>query len=638
MSSRWFSPIRVFAAALVISAGVGFAEAQALVPKLSMTLDVDATQAPMGMIRARIEMPANPGPMTLLYPKWIPGEHSPSGPIANLTGLHFFADGREIEWRRDLVDMYAFHLSIPAGTSRLAVALAYVLPAPGSEHSMATAADAVDGVLNWYTVVLAPDDVSPNDITVRASLKPPSGWKDGGALDVERRADGTIYYASTRLNALIDNPVGFGVHYRRIELWPADSKVGEHVIDAFADSEWALKIPEAQIEGYRQMVKETRAVFGGVGHYRKYHWLLTLSDNLGRFGVEHHECSDDRVAEDTLVREHSARRAASLFSHEFFHSWNGKTLRPVGLVTGGYERPMKDDLLWVYEGLTSYYGQLLPARAGLNTAADWREMVAADAFSVSGPGRTWRPLQDTADAAPFLYARTEGWSGWRRGTDFYPEGSLIWLDADVTIRRLTGGKKSLDDFCALFFGENNNGRVYLKPYDANDVFAALNRVTPHDWKSFFETRLNAKGEGLPLGGVEHGGYRLAYDDRPNTFLIRDVARLLGDVRAEASLGIHVLQDGKVSDCWPGSKAWDAGIAPGMKIVAVNGRDYSPGELTRAIADSPSSQAPIELTVESGGFSKVCHVDYHGGLKIPHLERVPGTVDLLTLIAAPRENS
>jgi predicted metalloprotease with PDZ domain len=620
----------------VISAGVGFAQAPAA--KMAMTLDVDATQAPMGMIHARIEMPAKPGPMTLLYPKWIPGEHTASGPIENLTGLHFLADDREIEWRRDLVDMYAFHLTVPAGASRLAVALDYVMPAPGSEHDMASAADAVDGVLNWYTVVLAPNDVSPKDIAVRASLKPPSGWKDGGALDVERRAGGTIYYTPTSLNALIDNPVGFGVHYRRIELWPAGSKVGEHVIDAFADSEWALQIPEAQIEGYRRMVKETRAVFGGVGHYRTYHWLLTLSDNLGRFGVEHHECSDDRVAEGTLVNEDSARRAASLFSHEFFHSWNGKTLRPVGLVTGGYERPMKDDLLWVYEGLTTYYGQLLPARSGMNTAADWREMVAADAFGVRGPGRTWRSLQDTADAAPFLYARTEGWGGWRRGTDFYAEGSLIWLDADVTIRRLTGGKKSLDDFCALFFGENDNGRVYLKPYDANDVFAALNKVAPFDWKGFFETRLNAKGEALPLGGVENGGYRLVYDERPNTFLIRDVARLLGNVRAEASLGIHVLQDGKVADCWPGSKAWDAGVAPGMKIVSVNGRTYSADELTRAIADSTSSQAPIELTVDSGGFFKDCRVDYHGGLKIPHLDRVPGKPDLLTLITAPKEDS
>jgi predicted metalloprotease with PDZ domain len=635
MSSRFARCMCTVAVVLAFSVSATLAQGRPTSTGLPMTLDVDATQAPMGMIHARIEMPAQPGPMTLLYPKWIPGEHRPSGPIENLTGLHFFADGKEIGWRRKRVDMYAFHLDLPPGSSRLVVALDYVMPAPGGEGNTATAADAACGVLNWYTVVLAPADVAPKDIEVRASLKVPPGWQEGGALDIERRADGTIHYAPTSLNALIDSPVGFGVHYRRIELWPAGSEVGEHVIDVFADSEWALQIPEEQIAGYRRLVKEERAVFGGVGHYGKYHWLLTLSDNLGRFGVEHHECSDDRVAEATMVHADSARRAASLFSHEFFHSWNGKTMRPVGLVTGGYERPMRDNLLWVYEGLTSYYGQLLPARAGLNTAADWRETLAADAFGVSGPGRTWRPLQDTADAAPFLYARTQGWSGWRRSTDFYAEGSLIWLDADVTIRRLTEGRKSLDAFCALFFGGNDNGRVYLKSYNANDVFAALNRVAPYDWKAFFERRLDATGEALPLGGVENGGYRLVYDGHPNTFLIRDVVKLHDDVQAQESLGVHVLKDGTVVDCWPGSKAWDAGIAPGMKLVAVDGRAYSPDELRRAIAGSTASPAPIELTAESGGFLKTCRVDYHGGRKIPHLERVAGKPDLLTLIAAAK---
>ena len=373
MGARFSSPMRVLVGGLALSGSALFAQPARPTASVAMTLEVDATQAPMGLLRARIEMPARPGAMTLLYPKWIPGEHTPSGPIANLTGLHFFADGKEIEWRRDLVDMNAFHLTIPSGASRLSVTLDYLMPAPGSEGNMASAADAACGVLNWYTVVLSPADVAPKDIEVRASLMVPAGWKEGGALEVERRDDETILFAPTSLNALIDNPVGFGVHYRRIELWPAGSKPGEHVIDAFADSEWALRIPEAQIAGYRRLVKEERAVFGGVGHYRRYHWLLTLSDNLGRFGVEHHECSDNRVAEGTLVHPDSARRAASLFSHEFFHSWNGKTRRPIGLVNGGYERPMKDDLLWGYEGLTTYYGQMLPARAGLISAADWRE-------------------------------------------------------------------------------------------------------------------------------------------------------------------------------------------------------------------------------------------------------------------------
>jgi predicted metalloprotease with PDZ domain len=636
MSSRVLRA-RACAGTLLLAAGGVFAQATSSSAKMEMTLDVDATRAPMGIIHARIAMPAKAGPLTLLYPKWIPGEHSPSGPIADLTGLHFFAGGKELEWRRDLVEMYAFHIAIPPGAGTLEVRLDYVMPAPGGEAGATPSADATTAVLNWYTVVLAPADLGPNDIEVRASLTPPSGWKDGGALDVERRTGGTIHYAATPLNVLIDNPVAFGVHYRRIELWPAGSPMGEHVVDAFADSAWALDIPEQRIDAWRRMVKETRALFGGVGHYRKYHWLLTLSDHLGRFGVEHHECSDDRVAEDTMVNDHAARRASALLSHEFFHSWNGKTRRPAGLVNGGYERPMKDDLLWVYEGLTTYYGQLLAARSGLISAADWRDLMAANVFQVSGPGRTWRPLQDTADAAPFLYARTEGWQGWRRGTDFYPEGALIWLEADVMIRQLTAGKRSLDDFCALFFGERDNGRVYLKPYEAADVFAALSRVAPFDWKDFFAARLQAKTAGPPLAGVVDGGYTLAYDAQPNTFLIRDVARFRNDVAAQESLGVHVLEDGTVVDCWPGSKAWDAGIAPGMKLVAVDGRAYSHDRLVRAIGDSPSTAGPIELTVDAAGFVKTCRVEYHGGTKIPHLERVAGRPDVLSAIAAPRAN-
>ncbi len=623
------------AVSAVLTTAAALAPSAPAHPTLTLNLDVDASQAPMGLIHARVEMPVTAGPMALLYPKWIPGEHTPSGPIADLTGLHFLAGGKEIEWRRDLVDMYEFHVVVPQGATVLAVSLDALMPPAGGEHGDAPSADATMGVLNWYTVVLIPAGVSPDEIEVRASLTLPRGWVEGGALDVERRDGRTIHYAPTTVNALLDNPVAFGVHYRRIELSPAASPEGEHVIDAFADSAWALDIPEQRIAAFRRMVRETRAVFGGVGHYRKYHWLLTLSDHLGRFGVEHHECSDDRVAEDTMVNDDAARRASGLLSHEFFHSWNGKTRRPIGLVNGGYEQPMKDDLLWVYEGLTSYYGQLLAARSGLITASEWLDEIAANAFAVSGPGRTWRPLQDTADAAPFLFARAEGWRGWRRSTDFYPEGALIWLEADVKIREATAGRRSLDDFCALFLGEGDNGRVYLKPYRAEDVFAALGRVAPLDWKGFFDARLQSKSAEPPLGGIEDGGYRLVYDGRPNVFLASDVPRLRDDLQAQESLGVHVLKDGTVADCWPRSEAWQAGVAPGMRILAVDGRAYSRDRLARAIAGSTSSEKPIDLVVEAAGFVKTCSVAYHRGTKVPHLERVAGKPDLLSEIAAPR---
>ena len=334
----------------------------------------------------------------------------------------------------------------------------------------------------------------------------------------------------------------------------------------------------------RRSSSRSAHVFGDVGHYRKYHWLLTLSDNLGSFGVEHHECADDRVAENTFVDDDTAKRSSLLLPHEFFHSWNGKARRPAGLVTGGYEKPMKDDLLWVYEGLTNYYGELLAARGGLISAQEWIDEIAADAMSVSEPGRTWRPLQDTADSAPFLYTAGGGWSRLARGgTDFYNEGTLIWLEADVTIRRLTGGKKTLDDFCALFHGQNDNGtrlgeavRRRRRSIDALERSRAVRLEERSSRSGCSRSRAT-----LPLGGVEGGGYRLVYTDAPNMFT--DPWSLDGGLNALGSLGIHVTADGTVDDAWPGAPAFAAGVSNGMKIVAVNGRRFSIDELKRAIA-------------------------------------------------------
>jgi len=289
-------------------------------------------------------------------------------------------------------------------------------------------------------------------------------------------------------------------------------------------------------------------------------------------------------------------------------------------------------LLWVYEGLTNYYGELLSARAGLISPEEWFDELAANAMSVSPAGRTWRPLQDTADSAPFLYLSGGGWSGWRRSTDFYKEGSLIWLEADVTIRRLTNGRKSLDDFCALFHGENDNGRIYVKPYDAGDVYAALEQVAPYTWKDFFEKRLTSKSAELPLGGAANGGYRLVYTDAPNMFLDPPGA---GSLNAVGSLGIHITADGTVDDAAPGTPAYRAGISNGMKIVAVNGRRFSVDLLSRAIADSKDTRAPMEFIVDNGGYFSVTKIDYHGGLQYPHFERIAGTDDVLTTIARPR---
>ena len=619
-----------FLTALMLTAWGPQAGPASTTAQTSMTLDVDATDAPLKILHATMTMAAKPGPATLFYPKWIPGEHMPSGPIANLTGLHILADGKELDWRRDLVEMNAFAITVPAGAKTLTAKYDYVVVGGGAFGSSAST-NAKIAVINWYTVGLYPMGENPDAIQVKATLKAPAGWKHGGSLDIDAVDGATIRYSPTSLAMLNDHPVLLGEHFRSITLWPAGSAPGEHVIDAVADSEWALQFPQARIDAYKKIVLEERRVCGDVGHYRKYHWLLTLSDNLGSFGVEHHECADDRVAENTFVDDDTAKRSSLLLPHEFFHSWNGKARRPAGLVNGGYEKPMKDDLLWVYEGLTEYYGELLAARGGLISAQEWLEEMAANALTVSEPGRRWRPLQDTADSAPFLYLAGGGWAGWRRSTDFYPEGSLIWLEADVTIRRLTGGKKTLDDFCTLFHGQGDNGRVWVKAYDAAEVFDALNKVAPFDWKGFFEQRLRSKAAEIPAGGIEAGGYRLTYTETPNIFT--DPWSLDGGLNALGSLGIHITVDGSVDNAWPGLPAFVAGVSNGMKIVAINGRRFSNDELKRAIAGSKTATTPLELIVENGSYFKTVKVEYHGGLRYPHLERVAGKDDGLTPIAA-----
>lgn len=611
--------------------------AQAPSSTTSMTLDVDATDAPMKILHATMAMPARAGAMTLFYPKWIPGEHMASGPIANLTGLHVFADSAELEWRRDLVETNAFHVTVPAGAKALTAKYDYVVPYSGGAFGTLPSTNAKCAVINWYTVGLYPMGEDPEKITVTASLKTPAGWKHGGSLDIDRVDGNTVRYAPTSLVSLNEHPVLLGEHFRSITLWPAGSEQGEHVIDVIADSEWALQFPQSRIDIYKKIVVEERAVFGGVGHYRKYHWLLTLSDNLGSFGVEHHECADDRVAENTFVDDGAAKRSSLLLPHEFFHSWNGKARRPAGLINGyngSYEQPMKDDLLWVYEGLTNYYGELLSARGGLISAAEWMDELAADAMSVSHPGRTWRPLQDTADSSPFLYTAGGGWAGWRRGTDFYNEGSLIWLEADVQIRKLTNGAKTLDDFCAAFHGQNDNGKVWVKPYDVDEVYRTLNTVAAYDWKKFFEDRLKSKNAEPPTGGFTNGGYKLVYTDAPNMFT--DPWALDGGLNAFGSLGLHVAADGTVDDAWPTYPAYAAGISQGMQLIAVNGRKFSVDELQRALAASKTSTTPMEFIVENGSYYKTVKVDYHGGVKYPHLERVPNVSDMLTTIAGARK--
>jgi predicted metalloprotease with PDZ domain len=592
-------------------------------------LDVDATEAPRKILHARLSIPAKPGPLTLLYPKWIPGEHGPTGPVTDLAGLKLKAAGKSIAWRRDDVDMYAFRCEVPQGAEAVEVALDFLLPASTEGFSSAASATAHLAVISWNQVLLYPQGWASDELTYAASLRLPSGWKYGTALSGAQNG-ANVTFDPVTLTRLVDSPVIAGEHFRSIKL--TDGGAPSFQIDMVSDSEAALGMDPEQIAGYKQLVVEARKLFGA-HHYEHYHFLYTLSDNVAHFGLEHHESSDDRVAERTLLDEPLRKSSADLLPHEFVHSWNGKYRRPAGLATPDYQQPMKGGLLWVYEGLTEYLGSILAARSGLRGAEDQRDHLAAIAAYLDlYPGRTWRPLADTAIAAQLLYNASPAWAALRRGVDFYDEGELIWLEADVIIRQQSKGQRSLDDFCRRFHG-GQSGPPAVKPYTFDDVVNTLNEVAPYDWRAFFTARLNSTEPHAPLGGITGSGWRLVYTDVQGKLLkALEEANKVADL--SFSIGLKLKEDGTVNDIVPGLAAAQAGIGPGMKVVAVNGRRYTITALREALQAGKNSPQPLDLLVENGEFFKTYRLNYHGGERFPHLERDPARPDLLEQIISP----
>lgn len=596
----------------------------------AIKLDVDASDAPRCLLHARMHIPAAPGPLTLFYPKWIPGEHAPDGPINGLVDLKMSAAGKPLQWHRDAKDMYAFHLEVPSGADAVDVSLDFLLPTGSGSFSAGPSSSAKLLDLSWNEVLLYPREAKPLDLEYLATLRLPEGWQFGTALPVQDSTGARIQFSPARLETLVDSPVIAGQYFRTIDLTPGETP--SHVIHIVAESAAALEMKPEDVRHFTHLVREANALFGA-HHYRSYHFLLTLSDHVSHFGLEHHESSDNRVGEDFLTDEDARNLSASLLPHEMAHSWNGKYRRPAGLATPDYEQPMKGDLLWVYEGLTTYLGDLLATRSGLMTNSDFREAIAASAAALDRQeGRHWRPLSDTTDAAQLLYGAPAEGAARRRRTDFYPEGELIWMEADTVIRRQSHGRRSLDDFCREFFG-GKSGPPRVIPYTFDDVVAALNRVVPYNWHDFFEKRIYEINPHAPLGGIENGGWRLAYTNRvPSRLKAREAARKYTDL--SFSLGFTLKEDGDITDVLPDSPADRAGIGPAMKLVAVNERRWTPEILRTAVASAATNTAPIELLVENDDYFKTCLLDYHGGEEYPCLERDPSRPDLLDEMLKP----
>jgi predicted metalloprotease with PDZ domain len=548
----------------------------------TIRLQVDATDAPRRLYHVHMTMPVKAGPMTLLYPQWIPGEHSPTGPITDLVGLKIQAGGQAIPWKRDSVNQYAFHITVPSGTTSLDVVFDFIAAPETGGFSSGGSTTTELAVMNWNQLLLYPEGTPPAQLRYQANLRIPNAWRYGTALPIARESGNQVEFQPAPLDTLIDSPVSAGMHYRTIDLG-TDGTIA-HYLHLAGDSDRAIEIPEAEVTHYRNLVKETGALFGS-RHYRSYHFLLTMSDHIASFGLEHHESSDDRVGERALVDEAPRKMMAALLPHEFTHSWNGKYRRPAGLIISDYSQPMKGDLLWVYEGLTQYLGEILAPRSGLYTPEEFREVLAMHTAALDQKsGRNWRPLEDTAVAAQLLYFARKDYAEYRCSVDYYDEGTLIWLEADVLIRQLSKGTKSLDDFCRAFHG-GPGGAPALKAYTFEDVVAGLNSVAPYDWSKFLRDRLTSTAPHAPLGGIENGGWKLEYDNMPST-IWKDHEEHAKSVNLMYSLGMEVKEEGTVSDVASG---------PGGKSGGSSGDQ-----------DHRREQSPVHVNDSAGG----CPSDVH----------------------------
>jgi predicted metalloprotease with PDZ domain len=607
---------------LTLSANADAAQSSAA----PIVLDVDASEAPQKIYHAHLVIPVEPGPVVLYYPKWIPGTHGPTGPIADLAGLKMHAGDKEIPWRRDDVDMYAFHCTVPEGAQKLDVALD-MLAAGGGGFGDQTENICV---IRWNQFLVYPKGKPIDSIPFQASIKIPTGWKMSTSLPIESQEAASAKFGVVSLDTLVDSPVLAGIHHREIRLGTGEPA---HYLDLVADSAAALEITPKQKALYEKLVAEAGALFGS-RHYKSYRFLVTLSDKMGYHGLEHHECSDDGMPEHSMSDDEAGKAIAYLLPHEYVHSWNGKYRRPAGLVTPTYQEANNTRLLWVYEGLTEYLGTVLTARSGLWTLDEARDYLAMTAQQLDNTkGRAWRPLEDTTLVAPMrAYDARGGWTSWRRSVDYYDEGTLIWLEVDTKIRELTKGQRCLDDFCRRFHG-GAGGHAELKPYDLDEIVADLNTVAPYDWKTLLTERVTQTADHAPLAGFQQGGWRVILSDKPSAFE-KAVQGLRKRFDQSSSIGLTLGPDGEIGDVVLGTPAYKAGIGPGMKLIAVNTRRFSPKVLDEALAASKKPGHSITLLIEDGDFYRTYKLDYQGGPRHAHLERLKRQPDLLSKILTP----
>lgn len=618
----WLAPCALAFAAAARAAAPGIA------------LDVDTRDVQRGIQHAHLTLPATSGEMSVVYPKWIQGEHAPSGPIVQVTGLKFSAGIRTLAWTRDPLDAFRFRVTVPDGVDAIEADFDYLSPPVGYGGSYGSTPNVTPhlAIVLFNHVLLLPESADARSLPVRARVRIPDAWSYDVASRGERPEPGLVVLPEMSAATLVDSPFFTGEFSRTI---PLTRRAPATRLNIFADASADLAIKDDDIARMRHVVFEAQALFGA-RHYTQYVWLLGLGDRLDNNGVEHHESTDIRMKESLFTKPEFLERWASIFAHEYVHSWNGKYRRPEGLTRSNFQEPLSDDLLWVYEGMTRYLGDfVLRGRAGFGSPEFMRDYLAFIAAMQERlrPGRAWRPLADTAVGVPAFGEAPDEWSGERRGLDYYPEGALIWLEADTLIRTRSGGKRSFDDFCRSFFG-GADGAPSVRAYSRADLIATLNAVEAYDWDTFLRTRVEDVQAHAPLGGITAGGWTLVQNDQANPYLDA-AAKVTKNNDFSYSLGFWSKEDGKVVDVVHGSPAFAAGLAPAAKLIAISGRKWSEDAAKEVILAAERNTAPIELIVESGDTVRTLRVDWHGGLAYPHLARNAQQADLLSRIITPR---
>lgn len=598
----------------------------------TIRIEVDATNLSQRIFQVKETIPVQPGRLTLLYPEWVPGGHSPRNPIDKIAGIVFKAGGVKLDWKRDPLDVHAFHVEVPAGVSSITAEFQYLTPTDAAQSRVVMTPAMLN--LQWIAAILYPAGHYGSKVTFDPRVTYPAGWTAFTALDEQGRSGDTVDYADVPFDILVDSPVYAGLYAKQIDLTPAGSKVPVK-LGVVADAPKYLEAKPEQVAIHKRMVEQALELYGAQ-HYDHYQFLFSLSAQMGGNGLEHQRSSENGTGTDYFTGWNEKTGFSDLLAHEFSHSWNGKYRRGADLWTPNLNVPMQGSLLWVYEGQDQYWGNVLAARSGMRPLQASRDALATvvATYAENRPALQWRAVQDTTNDPTIASRAPRAYRNWQMSEDYYQAGQLIWLEADALIRTKTGGKKSLDDFAKAFFGVNDGEWKVQDTYTFDTVVATLNGVDAHDWASFLRERLDGRH---PLtGGIEAAGWKLVFADEPTAFAKGNPGRGGGSADFVYSLGLSIGGDGKIMDVrWDGP-AFNAGIGSGTSVIAVNGQAYDKDVLADAVKAAKTDKAPIELMVREFDRYRTVKLDYHGGLRYPRLERIEGKPDLLTPIFTARK--